>query len=351
MRVVITGATGNVGTALVRLLAGDPRVRAIDGVARRRPEGGPEGVTWHALDVERDDLEPVMRDAGAVVHLAWRIQPSRDLRALWRTNVVGGERVFGAAARAGVPALVHASSVGVYSPGPKDRAVDESWPRLGTPTSFYARHKAACERLLDRLERDAPGMRVVRMRPALIFAARAAQGVRRLFAGPFLPSPLVRPGRIPVVPDIAGLRFQAAHSDDVAEAYRLAIAGDARGAFNVAADPVLDPGVLSEALGARRVRVGPRAARATVAATHALRLHPTPPGWLDMALSVPVMDSGRARRELGWEPRRTSVEALRELLAGMAEGAGADTPPLSPRTGGPARLRELAGRIGGREGR
>src|SRR5205085_11277486 len=117
------------------------------------------------------------------------------------TNVDGSLRVFEAVADAGVPALVYASSVGAYSPGPKDRAVDESWPTDGVQSSFYARHKAEVERLLDRFERDHPGVRSVRLRPGLIFKREAASEQRRLFAGPFIPTFLLRPGLIPVVPD------------------------------------------------------------------------------------------------------------------------------------------------------
>ena len=156
-------------------------------------------------------------------------------------------------ADAGVRSLVYASSVGAYAPGPKGRFVDEFWPVEGTPTSFYARHKAEVERRLDRFEREHPDRRVVRLRPGLIFKREAATGIRRLFAGPFLPSPLVKPGRIALVPDIPGLRFQAVHSRDVGRAYCLAVIGDVRGPFNIAAEPVLDPSAMAEALGARVV--------------------------------------------------------------------------------------------------
>jgi nucleoside-diphosphate-sugar epimerase len=351
VRVVITGATGNVGTALVRALEHDERVDEVLGIARRLPQAPPPDTTWRALDVGGDDLAAAFEGADAVVHLAWEIQPAHEPRRLWRTNVVGSRRVFAAAAAAGVRALVHASSVGVYSPGPKDRAVDESWPREGTPTSFYARHKAEAERALDDLEREGPPMRVVRMRPGLCFSREAASGVREQFLGSLLPPALLRPGRIRVVPDIAGLRVQAVHSDDVAEAYRLAVTRDVSGAFNVAAEPVLDPGTLAEALEARRVRVSPRVARMAIDVSWRLRLQPTGPGWLDMALAVPIMDVSRARRTLGWAPARTSARALAELLEGMADRAGAPTPPLDPDGGPLTKRRALADRVGGRGGR
>jgi hypothetical protein len=69
-----------------------------------------------------------------------------------RMGRLGTETAFEAAARAGVRALVYASSIGAYAPGPKDRGVDESWPTTGIQSSFYARHKAEVERLLDRFE-------------------------------------------------------------------------------------------------------------------------------------------------------------------------------------------------------
>jgi UDP-glucose 4-epimerase len=62
------------------------------------------------------------------------------------------------------------------------------------------------------------------------------------------------------------------------------------------------------------------------------------------------MDTTRARTELGWEPRRGADDALRELLAGMRERAGLDTPPLAPETSGPLRVRELLTGVGRRQG-
>ena len=346
MRVVIVGASGNVGTSILRALADEPAVESIVGLARRRPHADFEKTTWVTADVSKDDLTPHFRGADVVVHLAWAIQPSHDDEQLRRINVGGSERVFRAVADTGVPTLVYASSVGAYSPGPKDRHVDESWPTGGIPTSFYSRHKAETERLLDRFERDVGGRRVVRLRPALIFKREAATGIRRLFAGPLFPSALVRGGRLPAVPDIPGLRVQAVHSLDAADAYRRAIVGDAHGAFNIAAEPVLDAATLATAFGSRRLPVPAAVARAAADVTWRLHLQPTPKGWLDMALGVPLLDSTRAQEQLGWEPRHSSLETLRELLQGLGDGAGVDTPPLSPATTGPLRVRELLTGIG-----
>ena len=349
MRIVVTGATGNVGTSVLAALAGDDRVDEIVGLARRAPAWTPPRTRWVQADVARDDLRPLLAGADAVIHLAWLIQPSRDDAELERVNVGGSRRVFEAAAGAGVATLVHASSIGVYSPGPKDRAVDESWPRDGIPSSFYSRHKAQAERDLDAVEAKAPDMRVVRLRPALIFKREAGPEVRRLFAGPLLPARLLRPGWLPLLPLPPRLVLQGVHADDVGEAYRLAVLSpDAAGAYNVAADPVLDPATLARLFRARPVRVPERPLRALAGATWRARLQPTPPGWLDMGLQVPVMDTRRAREQLGWTPLRSAVSALEELLAGMRDPAGLPTPPLDPRAGGPLRIREILTGVGKR---
>ena len=347
MRVVVTGATGNVGTSLLRALAGDPAVTSVLGLARRRPELEVAKTTWATADVADDDLSGHFRGADVVVHLAWLIQPSHDPFAMWRTNVVGTERVLAAASAARVGALVCASSVGAYSPGPKDRLVDEAWPTHGIATSTYSRDKAYQERLLDLYERDHPEVRVVRLRPALTFKRIAASEIRRFFLGPLVPGSLARAGNVPVVPRVKRLRTQAVHTDDVGQAYRLAVVGDARGPFNLAADPVLDADSVAALLDARPVPVPAGLLKAGAAATWRLRLQPVSPGWLDLALRSPLLDAGRARAELGWSPRHSATQALEELLAGLREGAGADTPPLDPDAGGPLRLGEFRTGVGG----
>lgn len=286
MRVVVTGATGNVGTSVLDALGADPTVESIVGVARRIPVETPadrpwDKVEWASADVASSDLAKVFAGADVVVHLAWLIQPSHHIDVIRATNVDGSERVFAAAAAAAVSTVVYASSVGAYSPGPKDRAVDETWPTGGTSTSFYGRHKADVERVLDRFEAANPSVRVVRMRPGLIFKRESASDIRRLFLGSRFPARLLRPRWIPVVPGAGRLVFQALHATDVAEAYRLAVTTDARGAYNLAADPVLD--------------------------------------------------TARARDDLGWSPRWASGDALLDLLNGFANSASGPTPALARR--------------------
>jgi len=351
MRVVVVGASGNVGTSVLRSLAAEPAVDSILGLCRRTPEAEFAKTEWREADVARSALRPMFEGADAVIHLAWLIQPGRDRSVTRPVNVEGSGRVFAAAAAAGVSTLVYASSIGAYAPGPKDRRVDESWPTTGISSAFYSRDKAEVERLLDRFEHEHPEVRAVRLRPGLIFKRDAASGVRRLFAGPLLPGSLVRPSLIPIVPDVERLVVQGVHSHDVADAYRRAVVDEsARGAYNVAAEPVIDPDELARMLGAKKVPVPARVLRAAAAASFKLRLQPTEPGWLDIALGVPVMDVSRAREELGWRPEHSATEALLDLMGGLRDGAGMDTPPLEPGNAGPLRAREFLSGVGARTG-
>lgn len=350
MRVVVTGASGNVGTSVLEALGAEPQVKEIVGIARRVPEVEMPKVAWVGADVVSDELEPIFDGADAVIHLAWAIQPSRDESVTERINVEGSRRVFEATAAAKVPALIHASSVGAYSPGPKQRQVDESWAVDGIKTSFYSRHKAACEDLLDDLEGRAPELRIVRMRPGLIFKSEAASEIRRLFAGPFVPGFLVRKQLIPLIPRVPRLRFQAVHSRDVGDAYRLAVVREVSGPFNIAAEPEIGIDELCEFFGARSFPLPAGALRGAAQLTWKLRLQPSPPGWVDLALGVPMMDTTRAREELGWEPTVTSLDALEDVLQGMRHAEGGPTPPLEPTAGGPMRAREVATGIGQTQG-
>lgn len=348
MRVVVTGATGNVGTSVLDALAREPRVEEVVGLARRLPEIDKPKVRWVHADVASAQLAPHFHGADAVVHLAWAIQPSHDEEAMERTNVEGSRRVFEAVGDAGVGALVYASSVGAYSPGPKHDRVDESWPTAGIPSSAYSRHKVAVERLLDRFEADHPRVRTVRLRPGLIFKREAASEIRRLFIGPLLPNMLVRPRLIPFVPDVPELRFQAVHADDVGEAYRQAVVREVEGAFNIAAEPVIGPPELGEVLGAKPVRVPGGALRRAADLSWRAHLQPADAGWIDLAFGVPLLDVSRARTGLGWDPRMSSLDALAELLYGLRDAAGLETPPLDSHAGGPGRIGEFLSGVGQR---
>src|SRR6266545_540095 len=245
MRFVVVGASGNVGTALLRRLAREDQVDAVTGVARRVP--GPDagvpydGVDWHAVDVGAPDAVSRLTD--------------------------------------------------VFAPGPKDEKVGEEWPVTGVPGSTYSRDKADVEALLDEVELAHPELRVVRVRPALTFQRSAAAEIARYFIGPLAPLQLLRLGRLPVVPYDPRLRVQAVHADDVAEAYTRAALGDLRGPVNIAADPVLDGARVAARYHGRAVRVPAAVLRLGAGLTWHARLQPTEPGLIRLAAQAPLLST------------------------------------------------------------
>jgi UDP-glucose 4-epimerase len=336
MRVVVVGASGNVGTAVLRRLVDESAVDGVVGVARRPPNGAGapyDLVSWVSADVAapnaRERLAGAMAGADAVVSLAWRLQPSWDGTALERVNVGGTLEVVEAALAAGVPQLVYSSSIGTYAPSPGDQPRDESWPATGIPTSTYSRQKAAVEKFLDGV--DADRLAVLRVRPAIVLQPAAGAEIARFFLGPFVPVSLLRPALLRVLPWPHGLRGQIVHADDLADALVRGMLAKATGGLNVATEPLLTRPLVADLLQARAVDVPARLPRALASGTGRLHLQPTDAGWLDMAMNVPVLDTGKARA-LGWAPRHPTGDVLSEFLAALAGGTGNRSPVLAPRT-------------------
>jgi len=344
MRIVITGASGNVGSALVRRLA-QGGSHDLVGVVRRPPAGQAPapGVDWAAVDLTAQADVPALRaavtGADAVVHLAWGFQPSHREDHLRELGVGGTARVIDAVLATGVPHLVHMSSVGAYSPKRDDAPVDESWPAGGVPTSMYSRHKAAAESLLDELQHDAPDVVVTRMRPGIIGQRSAGSALLRYGLPALVPAALLR--HVPVLPIDSGLVIPMVHADDVADALVRVVEGRVPGAFNLAAQPPITAQDVADALHARLVHVPSAAVRAAVSASWHARLQPLDPGWIDLGYAVPLLDTTRARTELGWAPATDARSVLTETLAGMQDTASSDTPVLRPRTVAGGLLRAL----------
>ncbi len=331
MRIVITGASGNVGTALLRRLSGSGHT--LVGVARRRPpDVAPyDDVRWVPLDLGDPDaaarLRPELDGADAVVHAAWLIQPTHDRSLLQRVNQNGSQAVFTATAQAGVRHLVHLSSVGTYAAAPPGTWADESWSNDGIASSSYSVDKAACEALLDALELPV----VSRVRPGIVLQPDAASEISRYFLGRLVPVSLLRPALMRLAPFPADLSFQLVHADDLADALARILERGAGGAFNVAADPPVDRSSFRSAFGGVGPAVPTKALRPVVTASWQAHLQPVDAGWLDLAYGIPLMRTDRAREELGWAPAHTSTDTLRHFLDALAAREGGAGPLLKPR--------------------
>ncbi|WP_434533142.1 NAD-dependent epimerase/dehydratase family protein [Amycolatopsis carbonis] len=348
MRIVITGASGNIGTALLRELGSSWEVT---GVARRVPDLAAEpysGVSWLQLDLGEPGAEEALAlefdGADAVVHLAWAISPAWREPAMWRTNEDGTRHVLDAAAKAGVGHVVCASSVAAYGPGPRGEKVAEDFPRTGIPASAYSRGKAELETVLDAFAAAHPQVELARIRPCAVLQRPAAGEFTRWLLGPVIPPGLLG-GRLLPIPLWNGLRVQAVHSDDVASAVRLILEQRATGPFNLAAPDVLDANALARLFGGLRLPVGKPVARFAARLAWTAGLQPLHPGWLELADRAALVDTTRAELVLGWQPRHSTEETLAELVEGLRGKAAGASPPLAgTATGLRARVRALARR-------
>jgi nucleoside-diphosphate-sugar epimerase len=218
---------------------------------------------------------------------------------------------------------------------------DETWPTRGIRTSHYSVDKAAQERVLDEFAAVHADLVIARLRTALVFQSEAGAQVGRYFLGPLLPRRLFAPAALPFLPLPAGLRLQVVHADDAAQAYLSVLLRRAGGAFNVAARDVLWPADLARLLDHGRVVTMPpslvRPAHALAWRVHAIAADP---GWLEMGMGVPLMDSARVRAELGWAETRSAAETLTEMLRGIVRRRGAASPSLRPRDRAVRRGRE-----------
>ncbi|MCE0766324.1 NAD-dependent epimerase/dehydratase family protein [Pseudonocardia kujensis] len=327
--VVVVGASGTVGSGLLDALAARPEV-TVRAVCRHPPADTAESgrLAWHPLDLLADDaadrLAAILRGADAVVHLAWAIQPVGDASTPRSIDLEGTATVLDAAGRAGVGHVVFLSSQAVYGPHPPgepDRPVDESWPVRAHRGSRYSRDKVAAETMLDDFARDHPAVAVTRVRAALVVRSDAAGRMRRLFLGPAVPTVLLRAlraGRLPVLPLPAGLVLQLVHADDLGRAVAAVLDRRTAGAVNVAAD-ALGSRQLAAVAGARPLPVPRLLVRAALGLLNRLHVLGATTGWFDLAVDTPVMDTGRARRELGWSPAVDTAHAARILLDALAD--------------------------------
>ncbi len=318
----VTGPTGTFGLALMPLLQDDGRVDRVIGIARRPFDPAARG--WSKLEYRRGDV----RDAGAlraafegadvVVHLAFLITGGgrETTRAI---NVEGTLNAFRAAADAGVERFVYASSVaayGFYRDNPI--GIREDWATRPADSLFYAQEKAELEHLLHQEAAAHPKTALYLLRPPIVLGPDAVGGKASI---PAVLAPLVHaagaawghlPGLPALVPD---LPLQVIHQDDVAEALRLCVVGaGAPGAYNIAADDAITLLDIARAIGLRPVRLpgGPVAALARGIAK--LPYLPSSAQWVE-ALSHPaIMDTTKARTELGWRPRYTATESLRSTF-------------------------------------
>ncbi|WP_186242425.1 NAD-dependent epimerase/dehydratase family protein [Mycobacterium simulans] len=324
LTVAVTGPTGEIGTSAVTALEREPAVQSIVGMARRPFDPAVHGwvkTTYLQGDIlDRDSVVALVADADVVIHLAFIVMGSRDESA--RINLQGTRNVFEATVAALRPRrLVYTSSVAAYgyhsdNPVP----LTEDVPTRGSPEHYYSEQKAACEAELAEITKGS-SLEVFVLRPCIV-AGPDAHALADAMPWQQLPAPVRAVSKAvpilkPVVPD-PGIPLQLVHHDDVAAAIALAATAPAPpGAYNIAGDGIVTVSDVAKALGGRPVRVPAAAASAASVAIARLPLVPSLLEWLHVARTSVVMDTSKAKRELGWRPTHSSAETLASLASAV----------------------------------
>jgi nucleoside-diphosphate-sugar epimerase len=323
LTVAITGPTGTFGFGLVPLLQDDARIARMVGIARRPFDPGEHGwtkMTYRQGDVrDPEALEQAFAGADVVVHLAFLITGTASRDTIRAINVEGTLNAFRAAAAAGVKRFVYASSVAAYG-FHKDNPVPmtEDWPVRPAAHLFYAQEKAEIEGLLADEAAAEPELGLYLLRPPVVLGPHAAGG--KQLPGPLAPvgrrlGRLVRGSPVPLPVLAPRLQMQFIHEDDVGQAFLLCIvAAGPPGAYNITGDGVLTGADVAREVGLAPVPVPGRLVRGAARRLAALPFVPPAAEWVEAASHPAIMDASKAKRVLGWAPRYTSLEALRDTL-------------------------------------
>lgn len=323
LSVAVTGPTGTFGFGLLPLLQSDERIGQVAGIARRPFDPAEHG--WTKMQYRQGDvrdqaaLEAAFAGADVVVHLAFLIVGGNrsTTRAI---NVEGTLNAFRAAAAAGAQRFVYASSVAAYGFHPDNPVgMTEDWPTRPAERLFYAQEKAELEQLLQQEAARHPELALYLLRPPVVIGPHTVGG-KDLLPGPLAPLSRRLQGRfrrlpVPVPLVVPTLPLQVVHEDDVGSALlQCVVAAGPPGPYNIAGDGVLTLADVAREVGFLPLPVP--SAPLQAAARLASRVHflPSTVEWVEAASHPAVMDTTRAKTELGWRPRFTGLEALRDTV-------------------------------------
>lgn len=324
LTVAVTGPTGTFGFGLLPLLQADDRVARILGIARRPFD--PAAYGWTKMTYRRGDvrdlaaLQDAFAGADVVVHLAFLVTGAASRETIRTVNIQGTLNAFRAAAEARVRRFVYSSSVAAYGFHPGNPVgMTEEWPVRPAARLFYAQEKAELEHLLGAEAARSAGLALYLLRPSIVVGPHAV-GAKNPLPGPLEPLVLrlARQAgrlRVPVPVLVPVLPLQLVHEEDVGRALRqCVVAAGPPGAYNIAGDGVVSTADIARELGLLPVPLPAGPAQLAARTVAALPFLPPVAGWVEAATHPAIMDTTRARQQLGWAPRFTGLGALRATL-------------------------------------
>ncbi len=251
--IAVTGLATHLGKRLVaRLLESRPRLRVV-GIDRRRPFRLDGRVRFHRVDLCDPEagaqLAEVLRRerAEALVHCAFRREPTADIEMDHELETLGSLHVTNACAAAKLSRLVVASTTMTYGPRPDNpNFLREDHPLRGHPDAHCVQNRVEVEELVARFAERHPDTATTVLRPCWVMGPTAYDHVVRHFS-------------LPVVPTVLGYDplLQFVHEDDVLDAFERAVLDGPAGVFNVVGEGVLPLSTFLALAGRRNLALPP----------------------------------------------------------------------------------------------
>jgi UDP-glucose 4-epimerase len=303
--VAITGASGYIGSRLLRRLEDEEGIRKLVAIDIHSPTEPIHNMAAYRMDVaEPIDSALLAHRVTTLVHLAFITQPGRNRRevnSIRQTNLDTLRSVLESCVRAGVNHVVYLSSYTVYGAHPDNPIpITDSAPLRPLPDFAYGYDKYLSEQILQEFQEQHPDIAVTILRSCVVLGPSANNYVAKAFFRPWL---------LGVWNHNPPMQF--VYEDDLARVLTIVVQQRLAGVFNVAGDGVVFYREMAEMMGSRLVVLPAFLAVSLTQLTWNLRIQVDSPGTGMALVKYPiVLSTGKLHEVTGYRFWHTSLETL-----------------------------------------
>lgn len=319
--VAVTGASGFLGSELIRRMEEDRRYARVLAIDIRKPGLPLTKTQFHKVDLTQPTADAAVarilkeQQADALAHLAFLSGPTHNRTWAHELEAIGTMHVLNACAACGLRKLILSSLTALYGPHPQNPnfLAEDAAPR-GIPGSRFFEDKLEAERLTQRFADENPSSVVTVLRNAPILGRRARNYLSRYLA-------------LPVVPVMMGFDplLQLLHEEDAVDALKLCVDADFPGTFNIAGDGVLPLSTILALAGKATVSVPHFLAYPLAKVLWMAQIFDVPPTFLDFMRYLCVADATRSKVALGFRPKHDIRKIVTEFAGTSLSAATAAT--------------------------